>query len=70
MMCSDSAIRPMVNKIILIVALLAMFSPLVVKAQTSYDTPVGRWRTISDVTGKQDGVVEIVDKGGELLGDG
>lgn len=68
MMCSDSAIQPMVNKILPIVALLTMFSPLVVKAQTSYDTPVGRWRTISDVTGKQIGAVEIVDKGGELLG--
>ena len=46
----------------------AMLSAVAVKAQKSYDTPVGRWWTISDVTGKYNGTVEIVDHGGELLG--
>jgi len=37
-------------------------------AQSSLDTPVGRWRTFSDVTGKENGAVEIVANNGELLG--
>jgi len=38
------------------------------KAQSPYDSPVGRWRTFSDTTGKQNGAVEIVENNGELLG--
>jgi uncharacterized protein (DUF2147 family) len=58
------------NKAIQIVALLATvtLAVLAMKAQTSSGTPVGRWRTFSDVTGKESGAVEIVEKNGELEG--
>jgi len=39
-----------------------------VTAQSSHNTPVGRWRTFSDVTGKESGAVEIVENNGEYLG--
>lgn len=58
------------NKRVQVIALLAtvMLSTFAMKAQSSYDTPVGRWRTFSDVTGKESGAVEIVENNGELLG--
>ena len=31
-------------------------------------SPVGRWRTINDKTGAQDGLIEITQTGGELSG--
>ena len=37
-------------------------------AQSSHHTPVGRWRTFSDVTGKENGAVEIIESNGEILG--
>jgi uncharacterized protein (DUF2147 family) len=54
-------------QIIFLVTTVMLCAPRI-KAQSSYDTPVGRWRTVSDVTGKENGAVEIVDNGGELLG--
>ena len=58
------------NRAIQVIALLAcvMFSVFTMKAQTPSATPVGRWRTFSDVTGKESGAVEIVEKNGELEG--
>ena len=50
------------------VTTVMLFSALAVNAQSPHDSPVGRWRTISDITGKEDGAVEIVNQGGELLG--
>jgi len=53
-----------------LVALLAM--PMLftfeLTAQSSHDSPVGRWRTFSDVTGKENGAVEIIESNGEILG--
>ena len=46
----------------------AVFFAPTMKAQSSHDTPVGRWQTISDVTGKPNGAVEILDSAGELAG--
>lgn len=70
--CADSrrGIHPLVNTIVQVCTLLStlMFFSMTLKAQSSYDTPVGRWRTFSDVTGKENGGVEIVNNGGELLG--
>ena len=53
-----------------VIALIAMvmLSTLALEAQSSYETPVGRWRTYSDVTGKESGAVEIVQNGDELIG--
>ena len=55
------------KNIIQFIAML-MLSAFAVRAQSARDTPVGRWRTFSDVTGKESGAVEIVENNGELLG--
>jgi len=49
-------------------AFLAISALLAAHAQTASVTPVGRWQTVSDVTAKNNGVVEIVESGGELRG--
>lgn len=46
-------------------ALLAALLPAVALAQAS---PVGRWKTIDDETGKVKSIVEITDSGGKLQG--
>jgi uncharacterized protein (DUF2147 family) len=58
------------NKLVQVIALMTtvVFSAQTVKAQASYNTPVGRWQTISDVTGKFNGDVEIFETSGELQG--
>ena len=45
-----------------------LFISAFMMAQASSDSPVGRWRTISDVTGKENGAVEIVENNGVLVG--
>jgi uncharacterized protein (DUF2147 family) len=65
--CSN--FMPHINTIRAIAVLAALiFSALAMQAQSSFDTPVGRWRTFSDVTGKESGAVEIVENHGELMG--
>jgi uncharacterized protein (DUF2147 family) len=65
-----SGFRQAINRKVQIVVFLAivMLSALSLKAQSPNETPVGRWQTVSDVTGKNNGVVEIVQNGDELLG--
>lgn len=53
---------------VLVAFFLALSTSPTVYAQTASATPVGRWQTVSDVTGKSNGVVEIVEAGGELRG--
>jgi hypothetical protein len=67
---SGRGIYPLLNRIVQVAVLFLtlIFSPIALEAQSSYDTPVGRWRTFSDATGKENGGVEIVDNSGELLG--
>jgi uncharacterized protein (DUF2147 family) len=50
---------------ILTVALFAALLPSVAFAQAS---PVGRWKTIDDETGKVKSIVEITEVGGKLRG--
>jgi len=65
-----SRIYPLGKKLLQAIVLLAMVMLFTfsTSAQSAFDTPVGRWRTFSDVTGKQNGAVEIVQKDGELQG--
>jgi uncharacterized protein (DUF2147 family) len=65
--CSNLMLRINAIRIIAVLATL-IFSALAMQAQSSFDTPVGRWRTFSDVTGKESGAVEIVENKGELVG--
>jgi uncharacterized protein (DUF2147 family) len=39
-----------------------------VGAWAANDTPVGTWKQVDDVTGKQKSVIEITDNGGKLQG--
>jgi len=58
------------NMRIQIAAFLAAttFSSLALPAQSADKTPVGRWQTVSEATGKNNGVVQIANDGGQLLG--
>ena len=62
-----SEVRGKTTQLIALFAMLMLFS-FEGAAQSSHDTPSGRWRTFSDVTGKVSGAVEIVENNGELLG--
>ncbi len=70
--CTDSRGRSHLtaNAPVLAMGLVAtlMVPAFALVAQTSNDSPLGRWRTISDVTGKANGAVEIADNNGELVG--
>ncbi len=45
-----------------------LLSCLALPALAATDSPVGRWQTIDDETGKPKSIVEITDNGGELQG--
>jgi uncharacterized protein (DUF2147 family) len=52
-----------------LIALLLLALPLAAFAQNAFaqDTPVGKWRTIDDKTGKVKSIVEIYDAGNGTL---
>jgi uncharacterized protein (DUF2147 family) len=45
-----------------------LLSSMALPAFAAADSPVGRWQTIDDETGKPKSIVEITDNGGELQG--
>jgi uncharacterized protein (DUF2147 family) len=50
---------------------IALATTLLLAAGTALaasDTPVGKWKQVDDVSGKQKSVIEITDNGGELQG--
>lgn len=51
------------KKLVLLLSTLALFS--LAFAQSS---PVGRWKTIDDVTGKKRSIVQIYESGGKVYG--
>lgn len=48
--------------------ILGLAAALLSHLAIAEDGPVGRWKTIDDKTGKQNGIVEIWEESGELKG--
>ena len=51
-----------------IVVLFALLTLLSISAYAQRTTPVGKWKTVDDATGKVKSVVEIFEKNGKLHG--
>lgn len=50
------------------ILILSLATALLANFAAAEDGPVGRWKTIDDKTGKQNGIVEIWEESGELKG--
>ncbi len=48
--------------------IIGVAAALLANLVAANDSPVGRWKTIDDKTGKQNGIVEIWEESGELKG--
>jgi len=59
--------RKTITHIAVILAVMTSAS-VALPAQSANKTPVGRWQMVSDATGKNNGVVQIVENGGQLFG--
>ncbi len=50
------------------ITLFLAFSLIAISAMAQRSTPLGKWKTVDDNTGKTKSVVEIYEKGGKLFG--
>lgn len=49
-------------------SLLLFFSFFILSASAQRTSPIGKWKTVDDNTGKTKSVVEVYEKGGKLFG--
>lgn len=49
-------------------SLFLFFSLVILSASAQRTSPIGKWKTVDDNTGKTKSVVEVYEKGGKLFG--